>query len=147
MLKVLYNLLLGKMQELKLLYALCTIFFLIKIPKPFLLIDAENASNSINRKVMLHNMRFLRSLISTYTCNCYASPARVFFFGGGKILSKEGTTQGDPTSKGLMPLVFYQVFYMFICSTFHCIFTNKLELLQLHFRSIYNSIENIFGKK
>ena len=57
-----------------------------------LLIDAENAFNSNNRKVMLHNMKFLCPLISTYISNCYAAPARLFIFGGGEILSKEGTT-------------------------------------------------------
>ena len=34
--------------------------------KAVLLIDAENAFNSINRKVMLHNMKFLCPFISTY---------------------------------------------------------------------------------
>ena len=65
-----------------------------------LLIDAENAFNSINRKVMFHNMKFLCPLISTYIFNCYAAPARLFIFGGGEILSKEGITQSDPTSMG-----------------------------------------------
>ena len=41
-----------------------------------LLIDAENG---FNRKV-------------SKICNCYAAPARFFIFGGGEILSKEGTT-------------------------------------------------------
>ena len=27
-------------------------------------------------------------------------PARLFIIGGGELLSKEGTTQGDPTSMG-----------------------------------------------
>ena len=43
-----------------------------------LLIDAENAFNSINRKVILHEIKFLCPLISTYTSNCYAAPARLF---------------------------------------------------------------------
>ena len=67
-------------------------------------IDAENAFNSINQKVMLHKMKFLCLLISTYISNCFAPPARLFIFGGGEILSKEGTTQGDPTSMGAYDL-------------------------------------------
>ena len=63
-----------------------------------LLIDAENAFDSINRKVMLHNLRLLCPLISTYISKCYAAPVRLFIFCGGEILSKEGSTQGDPTS-------------------------------------------------
>ena len=63
-----------------------------------LLIDAENAFNPINRKVMLHNLNFIRPIITAYITNCYITPARLFIIGGGKILSKEGTTQGDPTA-------------------------------------------------
>ena len=69
-----------------------------------LLIDAKNAFNSMNRKVMLHSMKFLCPLISAYISNCYAAPARLFIFGGGKISSKEGTTQGDATSMGAYTL-------------------------------------------
>ena len=54
---------------------------------------------------MLHNMKFLYPLIFTYICNCYAALARLFIFGGGEILSKEGATQGDPTSMGAYALV------------------------------------------
>ena len=82
------------------LYTLCTIFFSEENTECVLLIKEENAFSSINRKVMLHNMKFLCPLISTYICNCYAVPARLFIFGGGKILSKEGATHGDPTSMG-----------------------------------------------
>ena len=47
---------------------------------------------------MLHNMKLLCPIISTYICNCYGASARLFNFGGGEILSKERTTQCDPTS-------------------------------------------------
>ena len=63
-----------------------------------LLIDVENAFSSINRQVMLHNMKFLCPLISTYIFTCYEALARLFIFRGGEILSKERTAQGDPTS-------------------------------------------------
>ena len=69
-----------------------------------LLIDAENAFNSINRKVMLHNLKLICPVIATYISNCYMCPARFFNVGGGELLSKEGTTQGDPTSVGAYAL-------------------------------------------
>ena len=61
------------------------------------LIDAENAFNSINRKVMLHNLKFICPIIATYIINCYATPSRLLIVGGGEILFSEGTTQGNPT--------------------------------------------------
>ena len=75
-----------------------------------LLIDTENAFDSINRKVMLHNMKFLCPLVSTYISNYYTAPARLFIFGGGQILSKEGTTHDDPASMrayaiGILPVL------------------------------------------
>ena len=38
-----------------------------------LLIDAENAFNSINGKVLLLNLKFIFPIIATYIINCYAS--------------------------------------------------------------------------
>ena len=63
-----------------------------------LLTDAEIAFNSKNRKVMLHNLKFICPIIATYILNCYATPSRLFIASGGEILSIEGTTQGDPTA-------------------------------------------------
>ena len=63
-----------------------------------LLIDAENAFNSINRKVMLHNLKFICPIITTSIINCYAAPSRLFVVGVREILSSDGTTQGDPTA-------------------------------------------------
>ena len=68
------------------------------------LVDAENAFNSINRNVMLHNISLLCPTISTYVSNCYQSPARFFVIIEKEILSKEGTTQGDSTSMGTYAL-------------------------------------------
>ena len=59
------------------------------------LTNAENAFNSINRKVMLHNSKFICPIIGTYIINCYATPSRLFIVSWGDILSSEGTTQGD----------------------------------------------------
>ena len=63
-----------------------------------LLIDAEIAFNSKNRKVMLHNLKFICPIIATYILNCYATPSILFIASGGETLSIEGTTQGDPTA-------------------------------------------------
>ena len=65
-----------------------------------LLTDAENAFSSINQKVMLHNLNFICPIITTYITNCYITLARLFIIDGGEMLSKEGTTQSDPTAMG-----------------------------------------------
>ena len=75
-----------------------------------LLIDAENAFNSINCKVILHNLKFICPSISNYIINCYATTSRLFIVGGGDILSSERTTQGNPTALGayaleILPLI------------------------------------------
>ena len=75
-----------------------------------LMVDAENAFNSINRNALLYNIRYICPEISTFIYNCYNVPARLFIIGGQEIISKEGTTQGDPTAMatyalGLVPLI------------------------------------------
>ena len=77
-----------------------------------LLIDTENAFNTISRKVMLHNLNFICPIITTYITNCYIAPERLFIIGGGEILSEEGTTQDDPTAMGtyalgILPLIHF----------------------------------------
>eukprot|EP00117_Sycon_ciliatum_P029204 scpid98541/ scgid23322/ len=75
-----------------------------------LLVDAQNAFNSLNRCAALHNIARVcppRSQIST---NTYQSPTTLYLSGGGSILSREGTTQDDPLSmviyaSALKPLV------------------------------------------
>ena len=69
-----------------------------------LVVDAENAFNSINRNVMIHNVSVVCPAISTYVSNCYQSAARLFVIGRKEILTKEGTTQSDPTSMGTRAL-------------------------------------------
>ena len=64
------------------------------------LIDAENAFNSINCKVMLHYLKFICPIVATYKINCCPTPSRLFIVGGGEILSSEETTQDDPTAMG-----------------------------------------------
>lgn len=61
-----------------------------------IMVDAANAFNNLNRKVLLHNIQFVCPEISTYVINCYSTPARLFVTGGLELQSQEGTTQGDP---------------------------------------------------
>ena len=69
-----------------------------------LLVDAENAFDSINRKVFLHNISILCPAISTFVTNCYAIPARLFVIGSSEIKSNEGTTKGDHVAMAIYPL-------------------------------------------
>ena len=69
-----------------------------------LLVDASNAINSLNRKVALLNMRYVCPALETMLTNCYQSPIRLFVSGGGEVLLKEGTTQGDPLGMAMFSL-------------------------------------------
>ena len=94
-----------------------------------LMVDAENAFNSINRKVLLHNIKYLCPVIATYIYNCYAISARLFIIGGKKLRSHKGTTQGDPTTMaaytlGLTPLLDH--IQSFKRSVKHVAFTDHL---------------------
>ena len=75
-----------------------------------LFIDASNAFNSLNRKALLHNIRYLCPAMATYIHNCYQQPSRLFIAGGKELQSAEGTTQGDPTAMpaygvGILPFL------------------------------------------
>ena len=66
-----------------------------------------DAFKSINHKVIL---QFICPIIATYIINCYATPSRLFIAGGGEILSRKRTTQGDRTTMGayvlgILPLI------------------------------------------
>ena len=75
-----------------------------------LLLDARNAFNLMSRATMLENIRRTCPVVYPYAYNCYSIHVRLFVVGGVELKSKEGTTQGDPTSMalyalGLMPLL------------------------------------------
>ena len=59
-------------------------------------IDASNAFNQMNRSAALHNIQIMCKEMALYVINTYRSPSRLFICGGGEILSRESTTQGDP---------------------------------------------------
>ena len=68
-----------------------------------LLIDAENAFNSLNRKAALHNIRISCPEISTFILNFNRKASRLFY-DGGEISSDEGTTQGDAAAMAMYAL-------------------------------------------
>ncbi len=65
-----------------------------------LLVDAKNAFNTMNRQTALRNIAILCPSISTILDNTYRTPSELFV-GGQTILSKEGTTQGDPLAMAM----------------------------------------------
>ena len=60
-----------------------------------LLVDASNAFNSLNREAALQNIHVLCPTIAPILTNTYCNPARLSI-DGENIMSREGTTQGDP---------------------------------------------------
>ena len=94
-----------------------------------LMVDAENAFDSINRKALLHNIEYLSPVIATYIYNCYVISAGLFIIDGKELRSREGTTQGDPTAiaacaLGLTPLLDH--LQSFKRSVKHVAFTDDL---------------------
>ena len=70
----------------------------------FIQIDASNAFNSINRTLILHNVRILFPEIATYINDCYMKPSRLFITGGKEISLNDGTTHGDPIATAMYAL-------------------------------------------
>ena len=55
----------------------------------FIQIDASNAFNSINRTLLLHNVKILCPEIAPYINNCYMKPSRLFITGGKRSRQKK----------------------------------------------------------
>ena len=72
--------------------------------------DVSNVFNTFNRATALHNIRVLCPAIAVYAINTYRKSACIFITCGKKILSAEGTTQGDPLAMGLYAVA--------LCSSF-----------------------------
>ena len=60
-----------------------------------ILVDASNSFNALNRKVALFNIQIICPPFSTILINTYRAPSKLFITGGKRLLSQEGTTQGD----------------------------------------------------
>ena len=69
-----------------------------------MLVDADNAFNSTNPKIHLHDVEYLCPATSTYLYNCYIISIRLFIIGGRKIKSQGETAKGDPTGKAAYAL-------------------------------------------
>ena len=78
-----------------------------------LLVDAENAFNSLNRSAALNNLQYIYICpeFFKYVLNTYRKPSKLYVANSEEILlSEEGTTHGDTSAMGmyacsLMPLV------------------------------------------
>ena len=74
-----------------------------------LLVDANNAFNSLNRQVALRNIRAICPSMATVLINTYRRDAELYV-DGTTLHSQEGTTQGDPLAMlmyalALLPLI------------------------------------------
>ena len=65
-----------------------------------ILVDASNAFNSLNREVALRNVKNVCPSLATILINTYRSKSELFI-NGETILSREGTTQGDPLAMAM----------------------------------------------
>ena len=69
-----------------------------------LMVDASNAFISINRKAFFYNTKVLCPALATFINNCYSVPSDLFFQGGKRLKSLEGTTQGEPAAIAIYAL-------------------------------------------
>ena len=69
-----------------------------------LMIDAENAFNSLNRKLALKKIKSTCPSLLTAIKNSYSNPSKLFVSKKKTIYSQEGTTQGDPLAMALYGL-------------------------------------------
>ena len=65
-----------------------------------ILVDASNAFNSLNRQTALRNIQHLCPPLAKVIINTYRSDIELFI-DGETILSREGTTQGDPLAMAM----------------------------------------------
>ena len=88
--------------------------FTEKNKEAVLMIDASNASNSINREAMIHNISVKCPAFSQYVHNTYTKANKLYISGGSRYIdsaddedntniinSVEGTTQGDPIAMAM----------------------------------------------
>ena len=87
-----------------------------------LMVGASNAFNSLNRFSALNNIRCLCPSLATILINSYRAPTELFI-DGDVILSREGTTQGDPLA---MP--FYAIATIPIIKKLHSTFNDVSQV-------------------
>ena len=68
------------------------------------MVDESNAFNNLNRQLALANIASLCPAFSRVLINTYRNDAKLFVGGGETILSREGTTQGDPLAMAMYAL-------------------------------------------
>ena len=61
-----------------------------------LLVDADNAFNSLNRAVLLPFVYYLCPHMAIYIRNCYSTPSSLFFLLGTEVSSSEDNTRRSP---------------------------------------------------
>nr|GEW41463.1 hypothetical protein [Tanacetum cinerariifolium] len=71
-----------------------------------LLVDFKNASNLVDREVMLQEVRIRCLAISRWMEFCYSTPARLYY-GEHTLRSYQGVQQGDPLGPLLFSLVLH----------------------------------------
>ena len=64
-----------------------------------LIVDAENAFNSMNRKALLHNAEYLCPAIATFFTTVMRYLLHSLLLVEKELRSREGTTQGDLKKK------------------------------------------------
>ena len=67
----------------------------------FILVDAENAFNNLNREAALHNIGRICPSLHRFVQNSYQEPAKLHLGDGTHLLSQEGVTQGDNLAMGI----------------------------------------------
>ena len=82
-----------------------------------LLVDANNAFNSLNRNAALHNIRFECPSFSAILINTYRE-ASDLLIDGDVTYSMEGTTQGDP-----LAMAMYAISTLLLIRRFHSLVT------------------------
>ena len=65
-----------------------------------LLVDATNAFNLLNQRIVLLNIQALCPALAPFLVNIYQRNATLFV-GGDALLLQEGTTQGDPLAMAM----------------------------------------------
>ena len=85
-------------------------------------------------------MKYVCPALETVLTNCYQSPIRLFVSGGGEILSKEGTTLGDPLGMAMFAhaIVLIILKLMEVCQMVY-------QVSQCHGSSILRTTKTVVG--